>query len=76
MINKKLAYIILIVIGLLALTIFLVLPIFGVHVDPFSNCGIYDEEGDLHSTCVCYGIRTRVDDFSRCWGLRIDHYEQ
>lgn len=76
MMNKKLTYIILIVIGLLALMVFLILPVFfGAHIDPFSNCGIYDDEGDLHSTCVCYGMRIRVDDFSQCLGLRIDYYE-
>ncbi len=75
MTNKKLTHIILVAIGLLALIIFLILPIFSTRINPFSNCGTYDEQGDLHSTCVCHGIRTRIDNSSKCWGLRIDHYE-
>jgi hypothetical protein len=73
MMNKKIAYTIFITGGLLILSVFLILPEF--RIDPFSNCGVYDNKGDLHSTCVCYGVRTRVDNFSRCWGLKFNYYE-
>jgi len=58
-------------------------------MNPFSNCGIYDKEGILHSNnCSCMGIRTRVlyhdvhpdsslqnaGDYSRCWGLQYTNY--
>ena len=77
--HKKLIYIILVSV----LSIFLIIPLLlhivfphtGIGIDPFSNCGIYDEEDELHSTCICLGIRTRVDNYSRCWGYRVDYYE-
>jgi hypothetical protein len=81
--NKKLVPTILVIVGLLTILIFFIIPILlsfvyphaGIGIGPLYNCGIYDENNKVHSTCLCLGIQTRVDDYSRCWGYGVDYYE-
>lgn len=72
--NKKIIYGILIII-LLVFLLTIVLRGSDASINTSSNCGLYDENGALHSTCECLGIRTKVENYSHCWGIRFDYYE-